>query len=65
MPIRFIKGTTNPTTKRFPRTLAEAFPDSPEPNFDNDGLDKADVIVIVGCVCVVLPLLVLAILGVI
>ena len=53
----------NNTTKKYPRTLREAFPDAPEPNFEKEGLDKEDVIVIVGCVCVTLFLIVLVIGG--
>jgi hypothetical protein len=49
MTIKFIKGNINPTTKKFPRTLSEAFPEAPEPTFETD-MDKEDKLVIVICV---------------
>lgn len=52
MTIKFRKGNINPTTKNFPRTLSEAFPENPEPSFEKDTFDKDDKIVIIGCVCV-------------
>lgn len=50
MTIKFTKGNINPTTKKFPRTLREAFPDAPEPNFEEEKMDKEDQLVIVVCV---------------
>jgi len=51
MTIKFTKGNINPTTKKFPRTLAEAFPDAPEANFDRS-FDKEDKLVIVACIVI-------------
>ena len=61
MTIKFTKGNINPTTKKFPRTLAEAFPYAPEPNFDRP-MDKEDVLVIAVCV-VIAVLFVAAVVG--
>jgi len=51
MTIKFTKGNINPTTKKFPRTLAEAFPEAPEANFDRL-FDKEDKLVIVACIVI-------------
>jgi hypothetical protein len=51
MTIKFTKGNINPTTKKFPRTLAEAFPKAPEANFDRP-FDKEDKLVIVACIVI-------------
>jgi len=51
MTIKFTKGNINPTTKKFPRTLAEAFPETPEANFDRP-FDKEDKLVIVACILI-------------
>ena len=51
MTIKFTKGNINPTTKKFPRTLAEAFPEAPEANFDSP-FDKEDKLVIVACIII-------------
>ena len=40
----------NDTHKKYPRTLREAFPDAPEPNFEEEKMDKEDKLVIVVCV---------------
>jgi len=34
----------NPTTRTFPRTLAEAFPRTPNPDFEEEGLDGHKVL---------------------
>jgi hypothetical protein len=39
----------NITTRKFPRTLAEAFPESQNNTFE-DGMDKEDKLVVVACV---------------
>jgi len=51
MTIKFTKGNINPTTKKFPRTLAEAFPEAPKANFDRP-FDKEDKLVIVACIVI-------------
>ena len=50
MTIKFTKGNINPTTKKFPRTLSEAFPEAPEPTFEKTEMNKEDQLVIVVCV---------------
>ena len=62
MTIKFRKGNINPTTRTFPRTLAEAFPETPEPNFEKP-MDKEDKIGIGGCALVALFLVVMVIGG--
>jgi len=59
MTIKFRKGNINPTTKTFPRTLAEAFPENPEPNFENEGFDKEDKMVITACIIISIILFIL------
>jgi len=59
MTIKFRKGDINPTTKTFPRTLAEAFPENPEPNFEEDGIDKEDKMVIISCIVIAIILFIL------
>ena len=59
MTIKFRKGNINPTTKTFPRTLAEAFPENPEPNFEEDGIDKEDKMVIIVCIVIAIILFIL------
>lgn len=39
----------NDTHKKYPRTLREAFPDSPEPNFEEEKMDKEDRLVLIAC----------------
>ena len=56
MTIKFRKGNINPTTKTFPRTLAEAFPENPKPNFEQDGIDKEDKMVIIACIVILIIL---------
>ena len=52
----------NTTTRKFPRTLAEAFPENPQPNFDN-GIDAEDKLVIIGSVVILTILFALTIGG--
>ena len=59
MTIKFRKGNINPTTKTFPRTLAEAFPEHPEPNFKDEGFDKEDKMVIIACFVIAFILFIL------
>ena len=59
MTIKFRKGNINPTTKTFPRTLAEAFPENPEPNFEEEGFDKEDKMVITACIIISIILFIL------
>ena len=59
MTIKFRKGNINPTTKTFPRTLAEAFPEHPEPNFEQEGFDKEDKMVITACIVIAFILFIL------
>jgi len=59
MTIKFRKGNINSTTKTFPRTLAEAFPENPEPNFENEGFDKEDKMVITACIIISIILFIL------
>lgn len=59
MTIKFRKGNINPTTKTFPRTLAEAFPENPKPNFEQDGIDKEDKMVIIACIVILIILFIL------
>lgn len=59
MTIKYRKGNINPTTKTFPRTLAEAFPENPEPNFEEDGIDKEDKMVITACIVIAIILFIL------
>ena len=59
MTIKFRKGNINPTTKTFPRTLAEAFPENPEPNFEKEGFDKEDKMVIIACFVIAFILFIL------
>ena len=47
----------NETTRTFPRTLAEAFPENPEPNFEEDGIDKEDKMVITACIVIAIILI--------
>jgi hypothetical protein len=54
----------NETTRTFPRTLTEAFPDSPQPNFEKT-MDKEDQLVIISALVITGVLIVLAIVGVI
>ena len=51
------------TTRKFPRTLAEAFPDSPQPNFETT-MDKEDKIVITAAAIITVVIIVLGYLGV-
>lgn len=53
----------NDTTRKFPRTLAEAFPDSPQPNFETT-MDKEDKIVITAAAIITVVIIVLGYLGV-
>ena len=64
MTIKFRKGNINPTTKTFPRTLAEAFPNNPEPNFEEKGFDKEDKLVMTACVVIAFILFTLIIWGI-
>jgi len=64
MTIKFIKGNINPTTRTFPRTLAQAFPEAPEPNFERP-MDKEDIIAVVGCIVVAIFVVASMLLGVI
>ena len=59
MTIKYRKGNINPTTKTFPRTLAEAFPENPKPNFEQDGIDKEDKMVIIACIVILIILFIL------
>lgn len=59
MTIKFRKGNINSTTKTFPRTLAEAFPENPEPNFEDKGFDKEDKMVITACIVISIILFIL------
>jgi len=59
MTIKFRKGNINPTTKTFPRTLAEAFPEHPEPNFEKNEIDKEDKMVITVCIVIAIILFIL------
>ena len=52
MTIKFRKGNINPTTKTFPRTLADAFPENPEPNFEEEEFDKEDKLVMTACIVI-------------
>ena len=36
----------NPTTRKYPRTLGEAFPKNPEPNFEKDHIDFFDLVMV-------------------
>jgi hypothetical protein len=54
----------NDTTRKFPRTLAEAFPDSPQPNFEKT-MDKEDQLVIISALIITGVLIMLAVVGVI
>jgi len=36
----------NPTTRKYPRTLDEAFPKHPEPNFEKDHFEFIDLFMI-------------------
>ena len=54
----------NDTTRKFPRTLAEAFPDSPQPNFETNTMDKEDKIVITAAAIITVVIIVLGYLGV-
>jgi len=56
--------TMNDTTRKFPRTLAEAFPDSPQPNFETNTMDKEDKIVITAAAIITVVIIVLGYLGV-
>lgn len=42
----------NPTTKKFPRTLSEAFPENPDPTFEKEGFDKEDKLVMTACIVI-------------
>jgi len=53
----------NDTTRKFPRTLAEAFPDSPQPNFETT-MDKEDKIVITAAAIITVVIIILGYLGV-
>lgn len=64
MTIKFTKGNINPTTRKFPRTLAQAFPEAPEPNFERP-MDKEDIIAVVGCIVVAIFIVASMLLGVI
>jgi hypothetical protein len=54
----------NETTRTFPRTLAEAFPDSSQPNFEKT-MDKEDQLVIISALVITGLFIVLAVVGVI
>ena len=63
MTIKFTKGNINPTTKKYPRTLREAFPDAPEPNFEEEKMDKEDRLVLIACAVIFVILVTLVIGG--
>ena len=52
----------NTTTRTFPRTLAEAFPENPHPNFESK-MDKEDKLVIACSVAILAVLFILTIGG--
>ena len=54
----------NETTRTFPRTLAEAFPANPQPNFEKT-MDKEDQFVIISALIITGVLIMLAVVGVI
>ena len=54
----------NETTRTFPRTLAEAFPANPQPNFEKT-MDKEDQFVIISALIITGVLIMLAVMGVI
>jgi len=63
--VKFVRNQTmNDTTRKFPRTLAEAFPDSPQPNFEKT-MDKEDQLVIISALIITGVLIMLAVVGVI
>ena len=53
----------NDTHKKYPRTLREAFPDSPEPNFEKEKMDKEDRLVLIACAVISVILVTLVIGG--
>ena len=53
----------NDTHKKYPRTLHEAFPDSPEPNFEEEKMDKEDRLVLIACAVIFVILVILVIGG--
>ena len=63
MTIKFTKGNINPTTKKYPRTLREAFPEAPEPNFEKEKMDKEDSLVLIACAVISVILVTLVIGG--
>ena len=62
--VNFVRSQImNDTTRKFPRTLAEAFPDSPQPNFETT-MDKEDKIVITAAAIITVVIIILGYLGV-
>jgi len=53
----------NDTHKKYPRTLREAFPDAPEPNFEEEKMDKEDRLVLIACAVIFVILVTLVIGG--
>ena len=54
----------NETTRTFPRTLAEAFPTTPQPNFEDD-MDNEDKLICLICVIMFVFTFTLMFLGVV
>ena len=54
----------NETTRTFPRTLAEAFPATPQPNFEDD-MDNEDKLICLICVIMFVFMFTLMFLGVV
>ena len=53
----------NDTHKKYPRTLKEAFPEAPEPNFEKEKMDKEDRLVVIACAVISVILVTLVIGG--